>query len=140
MKRLLAAVLATAGLAVAQPEPGFVARLRTAIESHLGLPYVWGAAGMKSFDCSGFVYRVMDESGLYMKRTTARKYWFAMPPATEQEQRRFGTIVFFDNLQHMGIVNDKSSFYHAETSKGTNLSQLSPYWRSLICGYRKAGP
>ena len=140
MRKLLAAVLATACVAAGEPAPGFLGRLRTAIESHLGFPYVWGASGMKSFDCSGFVYRVMDESGLCLKRTTARKYWFSMQPVSEPEQGRFGTIVFFDNMKHMGIVNDRSSFYHAQTSKGTNLSRLAPYWQNLVCGYRKAAP
>jgi hypothetical protein len=39
----------------------------------------------------------------------------------------------------MGIVNDEKSFYHAQSSKGTNLSEFAPYWRNLVCGYRKLG-
>jgi cell wall-associated NlpC family hydrolase len=31
----------------------FVAGLRNAIDKNLGRPYVWGATGLKSYDCSG---------------------------------------------------------------------------------------
>jgi hypothetical protein len=48
-----------------------------------------------------------------------------------------GNIVFFDNLSHCGIVNSRSDFYHAESSKGTNLSRFDPYWRSKVCGVRR---
>jgi cell wall-associated NlpC family hydrolase len=131
--RLAAVILlACAGLAAAE-EP-FEARLRAAIERNLGRPYVWGAAGMKSFDCSGFVWRVAAESGYFMKRTTARKLYFSTRPAPKNELGAFGNLIFFDDLKHVGIVNDRSSFFHAQTSKGTHLSPMTPYWKSLAGG------
>jgi len=42
------------------------------IEKYLGKPYALGAVGKKSFDCSGFVWRIMAENGIILKRTTAR--------------------------------------------------------------------
>lgn len=136
MRPLLVFVLAAATLA-AEPLPDRLARVRASIHQYLGRPYVWGSSGLKSFDCSGFVYRVFVESGLYVKRTTARKYYFAMAPAAKDDEGAFATLVFFDNLKHVGIVNDRKSFYHAQSSKGTNLSEFEPYWRKLVCGYRK---
>ncbi|MBE0658643.1 MAG: C40 family peptidase [Bryobacteraceae bacterium] len=136
MRLLLALVLAAATL-VAQPQPDSLTRIRQSIHQYLGRPYVWGSSGLKSFDCSGFVYRVFIDSGLYVKRTTARKYYFSMLPAAKDDESRFATLVFFDNLKHVGIVNDEKSFYHAQSSKGTNLSEFAPYWRKLVCGYRK---
>jgi peptidoglycan DL-endopeptidase LytE len=136
MRLLLALVLAAATLA-AEPLPDRLARVRQSIHQYLGRPYVWGSSGLKSFDCSGFVYRVFIDSGLYVKRTTARKYYFSMLPAAKDDESRFATLVFFDNLKHVGIVNDGKSFYHAQSSKGTNLSEFAPYWRKLVCGYRK---
>ena len=50
----------------------FVESIKSTIENHLGRPYVWGSSGLKSFDCSGFVWRVMYENGILLKRTTAR--------------------------------------------------------------------
>lgn len=137
MTRLALILLAACLTLAAQPQPDRQARIRQSIERNLGRPYVWGSSGLKSFDCSGFVFRVFEQSGLYMKRTTARKYYFAMKPASKVDESAFATVVFFDNLKHMGIVNDGKSFYHAQSSKGTNLSEYAPYWRHLVCGYRK---
>ena len=137
MKRLLlAAALAAAPLLAAEPD--YWARLRAAIESHLGRPYVWGATGMKSFDCSGFVWRVYCESGALLKRTTARKLWFSLPQAPQGREYAFGNLVFFNDLKHVGIVNDRGSFYHAETSVGTNLSRFTPFWQRQVVGLRAA--
>jgi peptidoglycan DL-endopeptidase CwlO len=127
----LALLLLTACGAFSQDE------LRPVIERHLGRPYVWGAAGVKSFDCSGFVWRVWHDSGLLVKRTTARKLYMSMPKLAGPEgQSSLGTLVFFNNLKHVGIVNDSGTFYHAESSRGTNLSKLNSYWRSRVAGYR----
>jgi len=123
-------------LAAAVAAPGQTASLKASIEKHLGRPYVWGATGLKSFDCSGFVWRVLDDSGLFMKRTTARKLYFSLPPAAAQHRWTLGNLVFFDDLKHVGIVNDDRSFYHAESRIGTNLSRFDPYWRRKVFGVR----
>jgi cell wall-associated NlpC family hydrolase len=107
------------------------------IEKHLGKPYVWGASGLKSFDCSGFVWRVMAENGILVKRTTARKLYISLPRVLKGGSYDSGGLVFFDNLKHVGIVKDRASFYHAQVSMGTNLSVFDPYWRRKICGFRR---
>lgn len=111
--------------------------LRLVIQKHLGRPYVWGASGLKSFDCSGFVWRVMAEQGILIKRTTARKFYFCLPAAEEDDKWHFGNVVFFDNLKHCGLINDSKSFFHAQSVKGTNLSPLNRYWKPKVCGVRK---
>jgi len=111
--------------------------MQRTVEQYLGRPYVWGAAGLKSFDCSGFIWRIMAENGLYVKRTTARKLYISLPRAPKFGYYDSGALVFFDNLKHVGIVKDEKSFYHAQVSKGTNLSTFDPYWRSKICGFRR---
>jgi len=112
-------------------------KLRGTIERFLGRPYVWGASGIKSFDCSGFVWRVATDSGFYFKRTTARKLYFSTRPAAANERGAFGNLIFFNDLKHVGIVNDATSFYHAQSSKGTNLSRMTPYWAGLRGGEHK---
>lgn len=120
---------------VAPPE--FWDQVKFVIERHLGRPYVWGGAGLKSFDCSGFVWRVMFENGILVKRTTARKFYMTLPPAPKGDPFQFGNLVFFDNLKHCGIVNSRSSFYQAQVSKGTNLSEFDAFWTPQICGFRR---
>lgn len=111
--------------------------LKSAIQNNLGKPYVWGATGAKSFDCSGFVWRVMYENGILMKRTTARKFYMMLKPASKEEQGNFGTLVFFDDLKHMGIIDSPQTFYHAQSVVGTNLSPMNSYWKKMVYGYRQ---
>jgi cell wall-associated NlpC family hydrolase len=110
--------------------------LQRTIEKYLGRPYVWGATGLKSFDCSGFIWRIMAENGIIVKRTTARKLYMSLPRVPKGSSYDSGSLVFFDNLKHVGIVKDRESFYHAEVSIGTNRSGFDPYWRRKICGFR----
>jgi cell wall-associated NlpC family hydrolase len=133
VKRLVAVAALCAAIPV-HAESGFFERLRQSIESHLGRPYVWGESGNKSFDCSGFVWRVGTDTGLFFKRTTARKLWFSTTPATAANRGKLGNLVFFDDLKHVGIVNDTRSFYHAQSSKGTNLSEMNAYWKPKVVG------
>jgi peptidoglycan endopeptidase LytE len=111
-------------------------RIKASIETYLRRPYVWGSSGLKSFDCSGFVWRVMYENGILFKRTTARKLYMSFAAPAEGKNLIPGNLVFFDNLKHCGIVNDDNTFYHAQSSIGTNLSKFNPYWRRLVVGYR----
>jgi cell wall-associated NlpC family hydrolase len=121
----------------AQPDgPDFQVSLKSSIENHLGRPYVWGSSGLKSFDCSGFVWRVMQDSGILIKRTTARKLYMCLPSVPEEKKWDFGNVVFFDDLKHCGIVESPSRFYHSESSIGTNLSSFDPYWRRKIYAVR----
>lgn len=113
-------------------------RMRAIADRHLGRPYVWGSAGLRTFDCSGFVWRILFEDGYLLKRTTARKLYLSLESEPQGEERwQPGTLVFFDNLKHVGLVASRDHFYQAQVSKGTNLSPFDPFWRPQICGFRK---
>jgi cell wall-associated NlpC family hydrolase len=118
-------------------KPNFADSVRSTIEKYLGRPYVWGASGIKSFDCSGFVWRVMFENGILLKRTTARKFFMMLPPVSKDAQWNFGTVVFFDDLKHVGIVDNADAFYQAQVTIGTNRSQMNSFWRRQIYGFRR---
>jgi len=144
MKRILLTLLlmvSVYGVVFAQSSDSastdFWGGLRSAIQKHLGRPYVWGATGLKSFDCSGFIWRVMYENRILLKRTTARKFYMSLPKATPADQSTFGTLIFFDDLKHVGIVENNTAFYHAQVSRGTNRSDMTPFWRQKIYGYRR---
>ena len=111
--------------------------LEQAIRPKLGRPYVWGAAGLKAYDCSGFVWRALLDAGVLLKRTTARKLFYALPAAKGEERWQPGALVFFDRVHHVGIVRNGREFYHASNSHGTRLEEFRPYWQDLVSGYRK---
>ena len=111
--------------------------LMTAIENRLGAPYVLGTEGPYRFDCSGFVWSVFQSAGISFERTSARQFWSQFQPVDGDERYKFGTLVFFNNLKHVGIVADENGFYHASTSKGVTYSPFNDYWESRITGFRR---
>jgi peptidoglycan endopeptidase LytE len=117
---------------------GFIERsMLTAIEERLGTPYRMGAEGPNRYDCSGFVWSVFQQAGVAFERTSVRTFWHEFAPPTEDEKYKFGTLVFFNNLHHVGIVADENGFYHASTSRGVVYSRFDDYWTKRINGFRR---
>lgn len=111
--------------------------LLDAMEERVGTPYRLGTEGPTRYDCSGFVWSVFQEAGIDFERTSARTFWSRFVPVDEDEKFRFGTLVFFNNLNHVGIVVDEHGFYHASTSRGVVYSPFNEYWTKRITGFRR---
>jgi cell wall-associated NlpC family hydrolase len=111
--------------------------LLTAIQSHLGATYRFNRTGPEEFDCSGLVWRAFQDIGVDFQRGPARSYWATMPAPPEGEQFKFGTLVFFSNLSHIGIVVDEKGFYHSARHGGVMYSPFNDYWLSRIDGFRR---
>jgi cell wall-associated NlpC family hydrolase len=123
---------------VTAPRLGFFERsMLTAIEERLGTPYRMGTEGPYRYDCSGFVWSVFQQAGVPFERTSARSLWRDFAPPTEEEKYKFGTLVFFNNLNHVGIVADENGFYHASTSRGVVYSRFDDYWTKRLVGFRR---
>ncbi|MGI9166129.1 MAG: C40 family peptidase [Pyrinomonadaceae bacterium] len=108
-----------------------------AIDQRLGARYVWGAVGPSAYDCSGFVWSTFKSAGVDFERSSARALWARFAPATPNEQFKFGTLVFFRGLKHIGIVADEHGFYHASRSNGVVYSPFNDYWLSRVDGFRR---
>jgi len=111
--------------------------LSSAIEVRLGSPYRWGATGPSAFDCSGFVWSIYQSAGLGFERASARTLWNRFTAPDVEEQYKFGNLVFFSNLAHVGIVADEHGFYHASRHHGVVYSPFNEYWLKRIDGFRK---
>jgi cell wall-associated NlpC family hydrolase len=111
--------------------------LMRGIEAKFGIPYLMGSQGPNRFDCSGFVWSVFNEAGIYFERSSARTYWDEFAPVEGDDRFKFGTLVFFNKLGHVGIVADENGFYHASSSKGITYSPFKGYWEKRIVGYRR---
>lgn len=111
--------------------------LLAAIQSHLGASYHFNRTGPEEFDCSGLVWRAFQDIGVDFQRGPARSYWATMPAPPEAEQFKFGTLVFFSNLSHIGIVVDEKGFYHSARHGGVMYSPFNDYWLSRIDGFRR---
>ena len=84
------------------------AALRAA-ESRRGLPYVWGAAGPSSFDCSGLVQWAFAQAGVSMPRVAA-------------DQARTGPAVPVSQLQPGDLL-----FYHTDPTDPGYISHVAIY-------------
>jgi cell wall-associated NlpC family hydrolase len=111
--------------------------LLSAIQSHLGSPYHYTGTGPDSFDCSGFVWRTFQEAGFDFSRGPARSYWATFAQPSREDQYKFGTLVFFGGLAHVGIVADEHGFYHSSRHHGVIYSPFNDYWVSRIDGFRR---
>jgi cell wall-associated NlpC family hydrolase len=116
---------------------GLELSIMSAIEGRLGTPYRLGAEGPGRYDCSGFVWSVFREAGIDFERGSARHFWSRFEPVADVERYRFGTLVFFNHLGHVGIVADEHGFYHASTSRGVVYSPFNEYWTRRIVGFRR---
>ena len=88
------------------------AQLATALkaaESRRGLPYVWGAAGPSSFDCSGLVQWSFAQAGISMPRVAA-------------DQARTGPAVPVSQLQPGDLL-----FYHTDPTDPGYISHVAIY-------------
>ncbi|MGH3069619.1 MAG: C40 family peptidase, partial [Streptosporangiaceae bacterium] len=69
--------------------------------SKLGDPYVYGATGPSSFDCSGLVQAAWASAGVAIPRTTYEQV--AALPAVSTSSLQPGDLLFFDGDGHVGI-------------------------------------
>lgn len=95
----------------------------------LGSPYVWGATGPNSFDCSGFVgYVFKSAANLNLPRVSSAQATFR--PKISSMNMKKGDLVFFETtgrgrISHVGIYMGNNQFIHASSgSKRVTVSSL----------------
>jgi peptidoglycan DL-endopeptidase LytE len=112
-------------------------KILQSIQAKIGIPYVYGSEGPNSYDCSGLVWSVFQSAGVSFERGSARSFWQNFDPVNDNDKYKFGTLVFFNGLGHVGIVADETGFYHASSSKGVTFSPFAGYWEKRIVGFRR---
>jgi cell wall-associated NlpC family hydrolase len=68
---------------------------------YLGVPYVWGGASPRGFDCSGLVMYVYAQLGISLAHYTGAQWSSTIPISESQAQP--GDLVFFNGVSHVGI-------------------------------------
>ena len=102
--------------------------------NQLGKPYVWGAAGPNSFDCSGLTMFAYAQAGISLSHYTGAQ--FNEGQHVPQSDLRPGDLVFFGtSLGHMGMYIGNGNFIHAPHSGDVvKISPLSGYYQSEYAG------
>lgn len=90
--------------------------------AQVGKPYVWGAVGPHSFDCSGLVQYAYGKAGIELPRTT----WDQMNVGRQIQRSdlRPGDLVFFLDGRHVGLYIGGGKIVHAPHS-GANVRVVS---------------
>ena len=83
---------------VGNPGAGHAAAASIALH-YLGVPYVYGGASPRGFDCSGLVMYVYAQLGISLPHYTVAQ-WNATEPVSSPAP---GDLVFFNGLGHVGI-------------------------------------
>ncbi|OYD70600.1 C40 family peptidase [Rhodococcus sp. OK302] len=89
-------------------------RALSAAESKIGSPYVWGATGPNSFDCSGLTQWAYAQAGVSIPRTTYDQE--ASGIAVSKADLRPGDLVLYYGGDHIGIYAGNGQVVHAPTS------------------------
>jgi peptidoglycan DL-endopeptidase CwlO len=102
----------------------------SAAMSQRGKPYVWGAAGPDSYDCSGLTMWAWGQAGVSLPHQSADQQ--AMLPAVDRSQLQPGDLVFFGSpAYHVGMYIGNGMFVQAPTSgdvvKVSSLGSMSDY-------------
>ena len=102
----------------------------------LGKPYVWGAAGPDSFDCSGLTQYVWAKAGVYLDHYTGSQWNEGRHISRGDLQP--GDLVFFgSDLHHVGIYIGNGNMIEAPHS-GANV-RISGAFRSDYAGAIRPG-
>ena len=95
---------------------------------YLGAPYVWGATGPTSFDCSGFTSFVYaNAAGIDITRTTYSQMGVGTPVSYSELQP--GDLVFTYGGDHVGIYVGGGQYVHAPMpGQGVKVGNITDFY------------
>jgi cell wall-associated NlpC family hydrolase len=119
------------------PLPGGHPDAATLALQFIGVPYLWGGSTPSGFDCSGLVSYVFAELGIVLPHSAADQYSFGV--AVPEDQLEPGDLVFFDNLDHVGIyIGDNEIVNAPHTGSFVRIDSLSePWYANRYVGARR---
>ena len=102
-------------------------------KTQIGKPYVYGATGNSSFDCSSFVQYVFKKTlGIIIPRVSAEQSVFK--PKLHNNIKK-GDLLFFETLEkgrisHVGMYIGNRQFIHASSkSKRVTVSDFTGFYQ-----------
>jgi cell wall-associated NlpC family hydrolase len=96
-----------------------------AAASRVGKPYVWGATGPNSFDCSGLVQWSFARAGIQMPRVSQQQ-WYA-GPHVDYSDALPGDLLFWHN-----DPTDKGNIDHVAIYAGDGMMLVAPHTGAFV--------
>lgn len=94
------------------PESQRAGAALNAAKTKIGSPYVWGATGPSSFDCSGLTQWAYSQAGVQLDRTSQAQA--NNGSRVSQGQLKPGDLVlFYNDLHHIGLYAGNGQILHA---------------------------
>lgn len=86
--------------------------------TQIGKPYVWGAVGPDTYDCSGLVLWAYNQEGYFAMTRTTRTQWRQGEEIKREDVERGDLIYFLNNplkspVDHVGIYLGEGMMLHA---------------------------
>ncbi|WP_030342081.1 C40 family peptidase [Streptomyces sp. NRRL S-1022] len=78
----------------------------------LGKPYVWGAEGPDSFDCSGLTSQAWAAAGHPVPRTS-QEQWKQLRHVDVKDMRPGDLVIYFSDASHVGMYIGDGAIIHA---------------------------
>ncbi|MFI0512423.1 NlpC/P60 family protein [Streptomyces sp. WSLK1-5] len=80
--------------------------------AQIGKPYVWGAEGPDSFDCSGLTSQAWASAGKPIPRTS-QEQWKQLEHVDIKDMRPGDLIIYFDDASHVAMYLGDGAIVHA---------------------------
>ncbi|MER7668876.1 NlpC/P60 family protein [Kitasatospora sp. NPDC096128] len=85
-----------------------------AAATKIGSPYVWGATGPGSFDCSGLMVWAFNQAGVSLPRTSQEQAGAGTRIGSDISQAQPGDmLIFYGDAHHVGIYAGNGQVLHA---------------------------
>ncbi|MER6301754.1 NlpC/P60 family protein [Kitasatospora sp. NPDC001539] len=98
----------------AAPGSSHGAAALSAAASKVGSPYVWGATGPSSFDCSGLMVWAFNQVGVSLPRTSQEQAGAGTRIGSDISQAQPGDLlIFYSDAHHVGIYAGNGQVLHA---------------------------
>ncbi|KLI98926.1 NlpC/P60 family protein [Streptomyces albidoflavus] len=84
-----------------------------AAKSKVGTPYVWGATGPNSFDCSGLTSWAFSQAGYTIPRMSQDQANAGTRIASQSALKPGDLVIFYSDLHHVGFYAGNGQVLHA---------------------------
>ena len=105
-----------------------------AAESVLGRPYVWGASGPSSFDCSGLTMWAWTHAGVGLSHSSSAQYGSGSH-VSQSALQPADLLFFYSPISHVGMYIGGGQMIHAPHT-GDVVRIATPMWSDFVGAVR----